>query len=112
MKTYLVIRIKIGDYDQFKSAFDKHHEGLHQQYDLHDSWINRNLDDAGELVIVARCGDVDKAREFTKSSALAEAMKEAGVKEASFSFLEELAEVRETVGVGSSLEGDYWEAGD
>jgi hypothetical protein len=113
MKSYLVLRFKIKDYAQFKRAFDAKHEELHRQFDLHDTWVNRNIDDSSELIIVSRCGDVNRAREFVKSSALAEAMKEAGVAgTASFSFLEELVEVRETVGVGSSLEGDYWEGGD
>jgi hypothetical protein len=101
MKNFLVIRFKIKDFAQFKRAFDKHHEKLHGQYDLKDTWINRNLDDANELVIVSKCGDVNKAREFIKSSALKEAMKEAGVTDkATFSFLEELVEVPELVGAG------------
>ena len=112
-KHYMVVCHKVRDYAQWKRTFDKYIENFSRKYGLGNVWVRRNADDANELIISTTVDDLARAREFAKSAELKDAMKEAGaIGTASFSFLEELVEVRETVSVGSSLEGDYWEGGD
>ena len=106
MKTYLVIRHKVKDYADWKREFDSCHDNFCRDYGFKGTWISRNADDANEIIVTVACADLARAREFTQSKDLKDAMKRAGVSDkASFWFLEEIAEVPELVGAGVSGTG-------
>jgi len=75
---YLLVRQKVAEFDQWKSAYDAHlpsrqKAGLKQQYLL------RNIDDPNEVLIFFEVEDLQKAREFIDGSDLSAAMEKAGV---------------------------------
>ena len=100
MRKHLVVRHRIKDYSQWKKVFDRRLE-LCAEYGLRRMWINRSADDRNELVVTAECEDLGRSREFMRSAALRDAMKEAGVvDEPTVFFLEEIAEVPELLAAG------------
>ncbi len=77
---YVLIRHKVADFSKWKPAYDAHLPAR-QEAGLRDVHLLRNIDDPTEVVLLFEAEDLQKAREFTVSSDLAEKMQEAGVVE-------------------------------
>ena len=75
---YILVRHKVTDYAKWKSIFDGHgttrkaggSKGTH---------LFRNADDPNEVVILMEWDELGKARQFTGSDELRQAMEQAGV---------------------------------
>ncbi len=75
---YVLIRHKVQDYAAWKSAFDEH-GAARQAAGSKGGHLMRNADDPNELIIVLEWDDLGKARQFTASDDLRQAMERAGV---------------------------------
>jgi hypothetical protein len=75
---YVIIRHKVEDFNKWKPAYDQH---LHARKaaGLKDVHVWRNLENPNEVVLLFEVADIAKAKEFSGSPELREAMQEAGV---------------------------------
>ncbi len=75
---YVLVRHKVADFSTRKAAYDSHFParpkaGLKQEHLL------RDIDNQNEVILSFEAQDVEKAREFSNSPDLREAMQKAGV---------------------------------
>jgi hypothetical protein len=75
---YLLVRHKVAEFDQWKSAYDAHLPSR-QKAGLKQEHLLRNIDDPNEVLILFEVEDLQKAREFSEGSDLSAAMEKAGV---------------------------------
>jgi hypothetical protein len=75
---YLLVRHKVSDFSKWKSAYDKH-SPARKEGGLREEHLLRNLDDPNEVILLFEVKDLEKAREFSASANLREAMQDAGV---------------------------------
>jgi heme-degrading monooxygenase HmoA len=75
---YLFIRHKVADYAKWKSAFDEH-GATRQTNGSRGGQLFRNANDPNELIILFEWDDLERARQFTQSEDLRQAMQRAGV---------------------------------
>ena len=78
MVTYLLVRHCVADFPNWKTSYEKHGSaraaaGLKEKEVLHD------LDAPNQIVLLFEVSDVQKAKEFSKSASLQDAMRDAGV---------------------------------
>lgn len=76
--TYLLVRHRVADFANWKKAYDAH-AGARATAGLKDKEVLRDLDDQNQVVLLFEVGDLEKAKEFSASSSLQEAMTAAGV---------------------------------
>ncbi len=76
--TYLLVRHHVADFANWKKAFDAH-AGARVTAGLKDKEVLRDLDDQNQVVLLFEVSDLEKAKEFSESSSLREAMTAAGV---------------------------------
>jgi heme-degrading monooxygenase HmoA len=76
--TYLLIRHRVADFSTWKKAYDAHANDR-TAAGLKEKEVLRDLNDSNQVIILFEVSDVDKAKEFSKSPALQEAMRNAGV---------------------------------
>lgn len=60
---YLLIRHRVQDCQQWKKGFDQSEE-LRHEYGIGHGWINRNMDDPNEIVLMIEIESVARTREF------------------------------------------------
>ena len=75
---YLLIRHKVTDYAQWKSAFVAH-SVTRQANGSRGGQLFRNASDSNELVVLLEWDDLERARQFAQSEELREVMQRAGV---------------------------------
>jgi hypothetical protein len=75
---YLLVRHKVAEFDQWKSAYDAHLPAR-EKAGLVEGHLLRNIDDPNEVLILFEVADLQKAREFVDSADLRAAMEKAGV---------------------------------
>jgi hypothetical protein len=75
---YLLVRHKVAEFDQWKSAYDAH-LAAREKAGLKEEHLLRNIDDPNEVLILFEVADLQKAREFVDGSDLRAAMEKAGV---------------------------------
>ena len=76
---YIYVRHTVEDYARWKEGFDNH-AGARQAAGATDEvYVMRNLDNPNEITVFLGWSDLDKARAFTQSASLKEAMKNAGI---------------------------------
>ena len=75
---HLLIRHKIEDFDRWKPHFDEH-GATRRACGAHGSRIFRNTADPCEVMILSAWDDLDRARLFSQSDDLQEAMGRSGV---------------------------------
>jgi heme-degrading monooxygenase HmoA len=75
---YLLIRHKVKDYEQWKSAFDAY-SVTRQANGSRGGQLFRNASDANELVVLLEWDVLEKARQFAQSVEWREVMQRAGV---------------------------------
>jgi heme-degrading monooxygenase HmoA len=75
---HLLVRHKVTDYEQWKSAFDAH-SLTRQANGSRGGQVFRNATDPDELIVLLEWHDLEKARQFAQSEELREVMQRAGV---------------------------------
>ncbi len=75
---YLLIHHTVEDYDRWKPVFDEH-APLRQAAGSKGGYIFRSADNPNEVVAIMEMEDLDRARQFTESDDLRQAMQKAGV---------------------------------
>ena len=76
--TYLLIRHRVADFTSWKAAYDAH-ASARSAAGLKDTEVLRDLNDQNQVVLLFEVSDVQKAKEFSESSSLRDAMRDAGV---------------------------------
>ena len=76
---YIYVRHNVEDYARWREGFDKHAPARQASGATDEVYIMRNVDDPNEITAVLGWSDLEKARTFTQSASLKEAMQEAGV---------------------------------
>lgn len=92
MTWYMIVRHKMRDWDTWKREFDASEE-MRSEWGLGAGQVCRNLDEPNEIAVTLECEDVERARQFSRSDDLRQAMQRAGASDAKFYFMEELAHV-------------------
>ena len=77
--TYIYVRHNVEDYARWKEGFDKHAAARQAGGATDEVYVMRNVEDPNEITVILGWNDVAKARAFTQSSSLKEAMQKAGV---------------------------------
>lgn len=76
--TYALIRHRVADFGVWKAAYDAH-ASARLAAGLKEKELLRDLDDPNHVVVLFEVSDLAKAREFTESASLRDAMNAAGV---------------------------------
>ena len=76
--THLLVRHNVADFAKWKPVYDAH-LAARQNAGLQERNLLRSVDNPNEVVLLFEADDLKKARAFTESSALREAMQKAGV---------------------------------
>ena len=74
----LVIRQTVADYAKWRPAYDAH-QSVRDAAGLSNCRVRTTLDNPNEVFVACDIGDLAKAKAFTTSQNLADAMKNAGV---------------------------------
>jgi quinol monooxygenase YgiN len=77
--TYIYVRHNVKDYAKWKEGFDKHAAARQAGGATDEVYIMRNVEDPNEITAILGWNDVAKARAFSQSASLKEAMQKAGV---------------------------------
>ncbi len=75
---YLLIRHNVEDYAKWKPLYDEN-AGARKANGSKGAHLFRNADNPDEIVILFEWDDLEKARQFSQSADLREAMQKAGV---------------------------------
>lgn len=78
MKPHVLVRHKVEDFDKWKEGFDASAE-LRKSHGAAKGHLFRGADNPDEVVILFHWDDMDRARAFTQSAELREAMEKSGV---------------------------------
>jgi hypothetical protein len=76
---YIHVQHTVADYAKWKEGFDTHAAGRQAGGATDEVYIMRNVDNPNELTVILGWSDLEKARTFTQSASLKEAMQKAGV---------------------------------
>jgi heme-degrading monooxygenase HmoA len=77
--TYIYVRQNVEDYAKWKEGFDKHAAARQAGGATDEVYVMHDVEDPNEVTVILGWNDVAKARAFTQSSSLKEAMQKAGV---------------------------------
>ena len=75
---HLLVRHKVSDFSKWKSAYDAH-SPARKEVGLKEEHLLRNMDNPNEVILLFEVNDLQKAKEFSASAGLREAMQNAGV---------------------------------
>jgi hypothetical protein len=76
---YLHVRHRVEDYARWKEGFDTHAPARQAGGATDEAYVMRNVEDPNEITVILGWSDLEKARTFTQSASLKEAMHNAGV---------------------------------
>ncbi len=76
---FLYIRHKVEDYARWREGYDNHAAARQAGGSTGEVYVMRNVDDPNEITVILGWSDLEKARLFTQSASLKEAMRRAGV---------------------------------
>lgn len=76
---YIYVRHRVEEYAKWREGFDNHAPARQAGGATDETYIMRNVDDPNEITIILGWSDLEKARAFTQSASLKEAMQKAGV---------------------------------
>ena len=77
--TYIYVRHNVEDYAKWKEGFDMHAAARQAAGATDEAYVMRNVDDPNDITVILGWSDLAKARAFTQSASLQEAMQKAGV---------------------------------
>jgi hypothetical protein len=75
---YLLVRHKVSDYSKWKTAYDSH-SPAREKAGLKEEHLLHNIDDPNEVILLFQVREIEKAKEFSESADLRDAMQDAGV---------------------------------
>jgi hypothetical protein len=75
---YLMVRHKVADFAKWKPVYDAH-GSARGDAGLKEVHLLRNIDNPNEVILPFSADDLDKAKAFTASADLRDAMQRAGV---------------------------------
>ena len=76
--THILIRHKVAEFAKWKSAYDAH-LAARKEAGLTEKSLLRSIDNPNEVVLLFEAEDLKRAKAFSESSNLREAMQKAGV---------------------------------
>jgi heme-degrading monooxygenase HmoA len=76
---YIQVRHRVADYAKWREGYDQHAPARQAGGATGDEYVLRDVEDPNEITILLGWSDLEKARSFTLSSSLKEAMENAGV---------------------------------
>ena len=76
---YIYVRHSVEDYARWREGYDNHAPARQAGGAIDEACVVRNVDDPNDITIILRWSDLGKARAFTRSASLKEAMQKAGV---------------------------------
>jgi quinol monooxygenase YgiN len=76
---YIYVRQTVEDYARWREGFDTHAAARQAAGATDETYVMRNVDDPNEITVIIGWSDLEKARAFTQSASLKEAMQKAGV---------------------------------
>jgi hypothetical protein len=74
----MLVRHKVADFAKWKAAYDAH-GSARQNAGLKEEHLLRNVDDPNEVILLFSAEDLEKAKAFSASDDLRQAMQKAGV---------------------------------
>ena len=74
----MIVRHKVKDFAKFKQSYDSN-DSLRQANGIHSFVIGRGVDDPNMVLVATKVDDLEKAKAFSKSDDLKNAMEKAGV---------------------------------
>jgi hypothetical protein len=77
-QTVIIVWHKVANFEKWKVGYDAH-DSFRLASGVHNYVIGRSVDDSNLVLVALKADDVEKAKAFTKSASLKEAMKKAGV---------------------------------
>jgi len=83
---YMLVRHKVSDLAKWRPLFDEH-ATVRKEFGFKGAQAFKNVDDPNELVVLFEVEDVERARQFSQSDELREAMERAGVSDVPDVFL-------------------------
>jgi heme-degrading monooxygenase HmoA len=75
----IYVRHSVEDYARWREGFDNHAAARQAGGATDAGRVMRNVDDPNDITIILGWSDLEKARAFTQSASLKEAMQKAGV---------------------------------
>lgn len=79
MTVYIHVRHSVEDYARWREGFDSHAAARQAGGATEEVYVMRNVDDPNDVTVILGWSDLQKARAFTQSISLREAMQQAGV---------------------------------
>jgi quinol monooxygenase YgiN len=76
---YIYVRQSVEDYARWREGYDNHAPARQAGGATDEAYVMRNVDDPNEITAILGWSDLEKARAFTQSASLKEAMQKAGV---------------------------------
>jgi heme-degrading monooxygenase HmoA len=76
---YIYVRHSVEDYARWREGFDNHSPARQAGGATDEAYVMRSVDDPNDVTIILGWSDLEKARAFTQSASLKEAMQDAGV---------------------------------
>lgn len=76
---YIYVRHSVEDYARWREGYDNHASARQAGGATDKGNVMRNVDDPHDITVVLGWSDLEKARAFTQSASLKEAMQKAGV---------------------------------
>jgi heme-degrading monooxygenase HmoA len=76
---YIHVQHTVEDYAKWKEGFDTHAAARQAAGATDEAYVMRNVDNPNEITVILGWSDLEKAKAFTQSASLKEAMQKAGV---------------------------------
>ena len=76
---YIHVQHTVEDYARWKEGFDNHAAARQASGATDEAYVMRNVDNPNEITAILGWSDLEKAKAFTQSASLKEAMQKAGV---------------------------------
>jgi len=78
MANYVLVRHSVKSYPEWKREYDAH-QPMRIEAGLTDRFVLQGVQDANDVTVIFEAKDLDRAKAFTESANLKEAMMKAGV---------------------------------
>ncbi len=76
---YIYVRQSVEDYAKWREGYDNHAAARQASGATDEAYVMRDVGDPNNITVILGWSDLEKARAFTQSASLKEAMQKAGV---------------------------------
>ena len=76
---YIHVRHTVEDYAKWREGYDNHAAARQAGGGTDEAYVMRDVDDSNNVTVILGWSDLEKAKAFTQSASLKEAMQKAGV---------------------------------